>query len=70
MGDITQRTGSLTAQGTHRPNGDVLNLATQRRDNIDKAESRLRTIEQISRYRENKIKQEFMKLEEELHLEE
>ena len=45
-------------------------MATQRRDNIDKAESRLRTIEQISRYRENKIKQEFMKLEEELHLEE
>ena len=34
-----------------------------------KAEQRLRTIEQISKYREEKIKKEFLKLEEEMNAE-
>ena len=34
-----------------------------------KAENRLRMIEQISKYREEKIKREFLKLEEDLHME-
>jgi len=33
---------------------------------VSKAQDRLRTIEKISKYREDKIKKEFMKLEEEL----
>ena len=36
---------------------------------MKKAEQRLRTIEQISKYREEKIKREFMKLEEEMNIE-
>ena len=37
---------------------------------ISKAEDRLRVIEQISKYREEKIKREFLKLENDLRLEE
>lgn len=33
---------------------------------INKAENRLRIIEEISKYREDKIRREFLKLEEEL----
>ena len=70
-GDMTARTGSLTAQGTQRGHGGNSTFSTtQRHNDINKAETRLRTIEQISRYREDKIKREFLKLEEELHLEE
>lgn len=36
---------------------------------MKKAEQRLRTIEQISKYREEKIKKEFLKLEEEMNAE-
>jgi hypothetical protein len=36
---------------------------------ISKAENRLRMIEQISKYREEKIKREFLKLEEDLRQE-
>lgn len=37
---------------------------------LTKAENRLRIIEQISKFREDKIKNEFIKLENELKLEE
>ena len=36
---------------------------------ISKAENRLKMIEQISKYREEKIKREFLKLEEDLRQE-
>jgi hypothetical protein len=39
-------------------------------NDINKAENRLRVIEQISKFREEKIKKEFLKLEEELRIEE
>ena len=39
-------------------------------NDINKAENRLRVIEQISKFREEKIKLEFLKLEEELRIEE
>jgi hypothetical protein len=39
-------------------------------NDISKAENRLRVIEQISKFREEKIKREFLKLEEELRIEE
>ena len=40
------------------------------KNDINKAENRLRVIEQISKFREEKIKKEFLKLEEELRIEE
>lgn len=36
---------------------------------VRRAENRLRMIEQISKYREDKIKMEFLKLEEDLRVE-
>jgi hypothetical protein len=52
--------------------GMVENRASDLHPNsdINKAENRLRVIEQISKFREEKIKREFLKLEEELRLEE
>ena len=37
---------------------------------VKRAENRLRMIEQISKYREDKIRMEFLKLEEDLRIEE
>ena len=68
-GDLTGRTGSYTPQGnlTLLPPIDRDPIA---QSDITKAENRLRVIEQISLYREEKIKREFLKLENELREEE
>lgn len=52
-------------------NKDSLGRLSNRKkvSEMKKAEQRLRTIEQISKYREEKIKREFMKLEQEMNIE-
>ena len=60
--DVTASRGqSLTAYGSSRISHFDFNPT-----DINKAEHRLRVIERISKYREEKIKREFLKLEEEL----
>ena len=56
----SHRAGSLTAGSVGQRSRVV---------NVKKAEDRLRMIEQISKYREEKIKREFLKLEEDLRAE-
>lgn len=60
--DISTINGSQTAGG--------LTDRYSINNDINKAENRLRVIEQISKFREEKIKREFLKLEEELRIEE
>lgn len=60
--DVSGRAGSHTAGG--------LTDRFSNHNDINKAENRLRVIEQISKFREEKIKREFLKLEEELRIEE
>lgn len=63
--DVTASRGqSLTAYGSSRNSHFEFNET-----DINKAEHRLRVIEKISKYREEKIKREFLKLEEELRIE-
>jgi hypothetical protein len=52
-----------------KPRGSSTAGATTRKPPVKQAEYRLRMIEQISKYREEKIKKEFLKLEEDLRLE-
>ena len=53
-----------SARGTSHTAG--MTVRTHKKQEVFKAENRLRVIEQISKYREEKIKREFDKLEDEL----
>lgn len=64
--DFSNRGASMTAGDLTDRQYSVLTA----HNDINKAENRLRVIEQISKFREEKIKKEFLKLEEELRIEE
>lgn len=65
--------GSTSKRNAHTASqiSDATGKLSHRRkaSEMKKAEHRLRTIEAISKYREEKIKREFMKLEEEMNIE-
>ena len=64
---MRSKNGSSTAGNSNRANYKGQFMP---QNDINKAENRLRVIEQISKFREEKIKREFLKLEEELRIEE
>jgi hypothetical protein len=60
----------ISARGTSTAGNTSRRQALQNHhSDVRRAENRLRMIEQISKYREDKIKMEFLKLEEDLRVE-
>lgn len=68
--DQTSNRGSIMPAIPTARNSSTADQGRRRVNDVKKAENRLRMIEQISKYREEKIRREFMKLEEDLRLEE
>lgn len=64
------RGGSHRNRGSTNSANDSVRGSFRHYQEINKAEERLRVIEQISKYREDKIKREFLKLENDLRQEE
>lgn len=67
--DAASRGSVMPAIPTAR-NSSTADVGRRKVNEVRKAENRLRMIEQISKYREEKIRREFMKLEEDLRQEE